>query len=120
MMIEFNLENIKKIPESSGIYFLYSYNKHLLYVGQSIDIRARLYQHLTNNSSYKECVCDCQKDMLPVSMFFKFVETNENLRGVEFVLIKILEPLYQTSYSHAIECRNNEEIIAEDMLEKMK
>lgn len=46
-------ELIEQLPESVGVYYFFDADKNLIYVGKSINIKARVLQHLNNNSSRK-------------------------------------------------------------------
>lgn len=49
------IEDIHNIPETSGIYYFFGENDHLLYVGKSKNIQKRVLQHFSNatNKSWK-------------------------------------------------------------------
>lgn len=42
-----NLEDLHRIPETSGIYYFFGHNDHLLYVGKSKNIQKRVMQHFS-------------------------------------------------------------------------
>jgi DNA polymerase-3 subunit epsilon len=44
---------IDKLPEKHGVYYFYNSKGEMIYVGKSNNIRARVLQHLSNNSSRK-------------------------------------------------------------------
>lgn len=44
---------IEKLPEKHGVYYFFDSNGKLIYVGKSINIKARVLQHLNNNSTKK-------------------------------------------------------------------
>jgi len=44
---------IDNLPEQHGVYYFYNSKAELIYVGKSNNIRARVLQHLSNNSSRK-------------------------------------------------------------------
>ncbi len=44
---------IDGLPEDYGVYYFYDTSGSLIYVGKSINIKARVLQHLNNNSSRK-------------------------------------------------------------------
>jgi len=52
---DFNLDILKKIPEETGVYYLYDDRGVLIYIGKSVNIRQRVLQHLatpkTNRAS---------------------------------------------------------------------
>jgi len=43
-----HFDDIHKIPETSGIYYFFGQNDHLLYVGKSKNIQKRVFQHFSN------------------------------------------------------------------------
>lgn len=47
-MIEVQVKDIKELKEESGIYHFYSKEGELLYIGQSVNIRRRMYQHFNS------------------------------------------------------------------------
>jgi DNA polymerase-3 subunit epsilon len=44
-----NKSLIEGLPNKAGVYYFYDINKHLIYVGKSINIRERVLSHLNNN-----------------------------------------------------------------------
>ncbi len=48
-----NHQLIEKLPESFGVYYFYDQSGKLIYVGKSVNIKNRVMQHLSNNSSRK-------------------------------------------------------------------
>ncbi|MFI5135386.1 MAG: exonuclease domain-containing protein [Chitinophagales bacterium] len=44
-------ENIKSLPQSAGVYYFLAEGENVLYVGKAKNIRARILQHFTSNSS---------------------------------------------------------------------
>ncbi len=50
---EFLKNEISRIPEKTGIYYFYDQNHKLLYIGKSINIKRRILEHLSGNSSKK-------------------------------------------------------------------
>jgi DNA polymerase III subunit epsilon len=49
----FNKTILDKIPEKTGVYYFYDEESKLIYIGKSINIHARVLQHLNNNSTKK-------------------------------------------------------------------
>ncbi len=39
------------VPNKPGVYAIYSSKRTLLYIGQSVDVKSRLYEHMNNNRS---------------------------------------------------------------------
>lgn len=44
---------VDKLPEAAGVYYLYNGEGKLIYVGKAINIKARVLQHLNNNTTRK-------------------------------------------------------------------
>ncbi len=42
---------IENLPETPGVYYFHDYRGKLIYIGKSINIRARVMQHLNNNTT---------------------------------------------------------------------
>jgi len=87
---EFTKENLKKIGQKSGIYFLFGSNKELLYIGKSIDIKLRLQQHRRRTEPQT-------KDFISTVSWFSFIDCNAipcNLTNgqYELKLIKKYKP----------------------------
>lgn len=58
--LPFLRKNIHRLPEErAGLYWLYDKNNKLLYIGQSMDIRKRIQQHLSGyrGDHYDSAVC---------------------------------------------------------------
>ncbi|WP_103068141.1 GIY-YIG nuclease family protein [Aquimarina sediminis] len=56
----YNKENIEQVPNQPGIYLIWvklknGNNWKCIYVGQTIDIRKRLFEHLSDNED-NECI----------------------------------------------------------------
>ncbi len=49
----FNRSMVDKLPEKHGVYYLYNGEGNLIYVGKSNNIKARVLQHLNNNTTRK-------------------------------------------------------------------
>lgn len=48
-----NKSLIEKLPEKHGVYYFYDAQGKLIYIGKSINIKARVLQHLSNGSTKK-------------------------------------------------------------------
>ena len=48
-----NQQILEPLPHAPGVYYFYNKHDELIYIGKSIDIHARVQQHLTNNSTKK-------------------------------------------------------------------
>jgi len=46
-------EFLRDLPEKTGVYYFYNYNKEIIYVGKSKNIKARVMQHFNNANSKK-------------------------------------------------------------------
>lgn len=43
-----SMENMKSLPEATGLYYIYNEQNELIYIGKSRNIRERVYSHLGN------------------------------------------------------------------------
>ncbi|MEQ9063511.1 MAG: exonuclease domain-containing protein [Vicingaceae bacterium] len=48
-----DLDMIRELPESTGVYYFFNKKDELIYVGKSIHIKSRVIDHLGNNASKK-------------------------------------------------------------------
>ena len=48
-----NLDLIRDLPESTGVYYFYNSKDELIYVGKSVNIKSRVISHFGNNSTGK-------------------------------------------------------------------
>ncbi|MDT8309714.1 MAG: exonuclease domain-containing protein, partial [Bacteroidales bacterium] len=44
-------EKLQALPEEAGIYYLYNDKQKIIYIGKSTNIRARIFQHMSNNQT---------------------------------------------------------------------
>ena len=99
------------VPRSSGVYALYR-AKNLLYIGESNNLRRRLFsQHGPkgrNRSSYfrrqlaKKVGIDDERKLSKLiedEVQFKFMEVEEDRKRVECFLIGVLDPELNRSFS---------------------
>lgn len=84
---------VDKLPEKHGVYYFFDSAGKLIYVGKSINIKARVLQHLSNNSTKKA-----------VEMRNAIVDVDFKLTGNELIAlllesdeIKKHQPLYNRS-----------------------
>jgi excinuclease UvrABC nuclease subunit len=78
-------ENIRSVPNSAGVYFLYGEGGKLLYIGMSYHLRERLKQHLLGLSGFE----------LGIIQSFSYRMVNmgwEELAGYETALIGNYNP----------------------------
>lgn len=75
--------------DRSGVYLIYSSDNKPLYIGQSVNLRRRLRNHI-NNSEFRDEIGYFQI----IYMKDKLVEDKEERRKVESLLIDILNPKY--------------------------
>lgn len=62
-----NRSIVEKLPEKNGVYYLFNGEKKLIYIGKANNIKARVMQHLNNNSTRKA------------------VEMKQNIADVDFI-----------------------------------
>jgi predicted GIY-YIG superfamily endonuclease len=82
---------IKTVAETSGLYFLYSKKGELLYIGQSTNVRARLYSHFSGMSHLKHI-----KDM--ICYFSVLYAKKEELTALERDFIFNNQPKYNKDF----------------------
>jgi len=49
-----SLEEIKKLPETPGVYYFHNDNGDIIYIGKSVNIKSRVMSHLSNNDHKRE------------------------------------------------------------------
>jgi DNA polymerase-3 subunit epsilon len=83
-------EKIGKVPECTGVYYLYDDNDQLLYVGKSKNIRSRVLQHISETKTKKAA-----------EMAMRIAHISVEITGSELIAlliesehIKTLFPLY--------------------------
>jgi DNA polymerase III subunit epsilon len=77
-----NLSLISKIPEETGVYYLYDDRGVLIYVGKSINIRHRIQQHLSatktiRSSEMRARIADISYEITGSELIALLVETGE-------------------------------------------
>ncbi len=46
--LEFHLNKVKFLPEKMGCYVITNFNEDIMYIGQTINLKSRMQQHLDN------------------------------------------------------------------------
>ena len=84
---EINMEEIKKIPHTVGVYIFRGKTSFPLYVGKSLDLRSRVMSHIRNPNETK---------MINQSDKIEFIETAGEIGALllEAQMIKELNPLF--------------------------
>lgn len=87
------LEMVRKLPETTGIYYLHNDKDEVIYVGKSLNIRDRVRTHLL------QCNTRRAIDMKNATAHVGFEETGSELLALllESQKIKRLKPLYNRS-----------------------
>lgn len=49
-----SMEEIKKLPDSPGVYYFHDENNSIIYIGKSVNIKSRVMSHLSNNDHKRE------------------------------------------------------------------
>ena len=49
-----DFEELKKIPQTSGLYYFYDENDNILYIGKANNLHSRTLAHYHNHSLYRE------------------------------------------------------------------
>lgn len=104
-----DLEIIRDLPESTGVYYFFNADNHLIYVGKSINIKKRVLDHLSNNSSPK--AVEMKQQIFRIG----FEETGSELIALlkESHEIKTRQPVFnrsqrRTYYSYGVVEAENE------------
>ncbi|EOU1827893.1 GIY-YIG nuclease family protein [Clostridium perfringens] len=84
-------DDIKLIPDAMGIYFMYSENKDLMYIGKSIHLNSRVANHLSGRT-HTDDICHNFK-------YIKYIEIDneELLDDYETYYINIYKPKLNVS-----------------------
>lgn len=98
MHASLNTNFIQDLPEAVGVYHFFDAEKNLIYVGKSINIKARVLQHLNNNASRKA-----------IEMKSNIVDVDYTLTGNELIAllleseqIKKHKPLYNRAQRRSL------------------
>jgi DNA polymerase-3 subunit epsilon len=91
------LDIVESLPSKTGIYYIHNDKGRLIYIGKSKNIKKRVNQHFTGNSSKNKKM---QRDVYTVT----FEETGSELIALlkESEEIKINKPLYNRSQRRTI------------------
>lgn len=73
---DFEREMVEKLPEKAGVYYFFNQYNKLIYIGKSINIKARVKQHLVNDSTPKA-----------TEMRSKIVDIGYELTGNELIAL---------------------------------
>jgi DNA polymerase-3 subunit epsilon len=89
---------IEGLPETSGVYYFFDNRGKIIYVGKSINIKARVMQHLTNNTTKKAV------DMRNAIAEIEFTLTGNELLALllESDEIKKHKPVYNRSQQRSL------------------
>lgn len=49
-----SLEEVRKLPDTPGVYYFHDEDGHIIYIGKSVNIRSRVMSHLGNNDHRRE------------------------------------------------------------------
>jgi len=52
---EVDLKSIDAIPDTIGVYYLLDEKNEIIYIGKSVHIRSRIYEHLRNTGKRRSC-----------------------------------------------------------------
>lgn len=77
-------EELNKIPNTSGVYFIYNKNKELLYVGESVNLNIRIKEHFSGRTN--------TWDIYHNFKYIKYIEI------VDITLLSIYETYYINLY----------------------
>jgi hypothetical protein len=87
------MENRGLLADDGGIYFLYSSNNMVLYVGRSANLKPRIMQHIYNHPNKSEYL-----KTYPIKKISYIIENCIRLRPiVEKIYIYLTNPLYNNN-----------------------
>ena len=89
---------LKKLPESAGVYYFYNSRKEIIYIGKSKNIKQRVLQHLSNESSKRAIEMKSQID--DIDYFVTGSELIALLKESEE--IKLHKPFYNRKQRRSI------------------
>lgn len=84
----FTPEELKDIKQKSGLYLLYSNEDELLYIGKSINLKARLIRHFKGGSNVEDYI----KEFKKIDCYY--IDDELDLDLCETYLINTLHPKY--------------------------
>ncbi len=91
-------DDIKNLPEETGVYYFLDEHRNIIYIGKSKNIRSRVMTHLTNQSSRRA-----------VELVQKTADINYELTGSELIAllkesaeIKRIKPLYNRAQRRSL------------------
>jgi len=76
--IEFQLSKVKFLPEKMGCYVITNFSKDIMYIGQTINLKSRLQQHLENDQKTK-----LTSNGKAYYFYFKIIEQEIHLNKLE-------------------------------------
>ncbi len=93
-VISLNRANIKKIPSVSGVYMFVDKGK-ILYVGKSINLRARIHSHLENAKLDRK-----ERKIVESSNTLEYFSTDSEFKALilEVELIRLHHPKYNVQW----------------------
>ncbi|MDA3942680.1 MAG: exonuclease domain-containing protein [Bacteroidetes bacterium] len=89
---------IEKLPEAHGVYYFFDFSGKLIYVGKSVNIKSRVLQHLSNNSTrraieMKQNIADVDYRLTGNELVALLLESDE---------IKKQKPLYNRAQRRSL------------------
>lgn len=86
----FTKNNVRKFPDSFGVYFFYDKKKNPIYIGKAINLRRRLSSYLANDLLFKT------KLMVKEAKFISCIIVNSDLEALllEAKMIRHYKPKY--------------------------
>jgi len=89
---------LEKLPDSTGVYYLFNHNNNLIYIGKSVNIKARVAQHLRNTGGKKvlemrTAIADVSFELTGSELVALLLESDE---------IKKHKPIYNRSQRRSL------------------
>ncbi|MFO7613902.1 MAG: exonuclease domain-containing protein [Bacteroidales bacterium] len=93
-----SVEDLKKLPDSPGVYYFHDDEANIIYIGKSVNIRSRVMSHLSNNDHKREI--EMREKIASVS----YEETGSDLVAslMESTEIKKYKPLFNRSLRRSL------------------
>ena len=92
-----NKKNKRKIYNGFGLYFLFSHDQDLIYIGYSHNVRNRLKRHIDGNTNTKRFSNEIEFIHIYPDEEFDEIRNNFKINDgvdIEFFLIKYFNPKY--------------------------
>lgn len=89
--------NMKLLPKTQGIYFLIQNNSQIMYIGETENLRKRLYSH--KHKKIAKHIYYLEFPFVPDYTRMKVCNIYIGMRDIESLLNNIIEPVLNKAYS---------------------